>query len=220
MGGARWVLTSQPLTPSPGHLVLEVVLAEVSGLSGAAVPMCQGTLEGREAVGGGPSSRLHPALGGPPSPRLTRLSSRLATMDAKRRSPASSEMRKMYSGADTWLERCVRPGGTARGPLRGGPELGGREGGGCWGWHSPNCWMARSALQGSSSVMCTRRRWLRTRRSACRETPELEASEMMATSCRRGRAAQLPRHPPREPGHRTQEKPAPPGAPPPPSRRS
>lgn len=47
---------------------------------------------------------------------------------------------------------------------------------------SPNCWMARSALQGSSSVMCTRRRWFWTRRSAWRETPELEASEMMATS--------------------------------------
>ena len=47
---------------------------------------------------------------------------------------------------------------------------------------SPNCWMARSALQGSSSVMCTRRRWFCTRRSAWRETPELEASEMMATS--------------------------------------
>ena len=48
---------------------------------------------------------------------------------------------------------------------------------------SPNCWMARSALQGSSSVMCTRRFWFSARRSACSEIPELAASEMMATSC-------------------------------------
>ena len=48
---------------------------------------------------------------------------------------------------------------------------------------SPNCWMARSALQGSSNVMCTRRFWFNARRSACSEIPELAASEMMATSC-------------------------------------
>ena len=39
-----------------------------------------------------------------------RLSSRLETVDANRRSPASSEIRKMYCGALTWFERCVRPG--------------------------------------------------------------------------------------------------------------
>lgn len=49
---------------------------------------------------------------------------------------------------------------------------------------SPNCWMARSALQGSSRVMCTRRFWFFTRLSAWREIPELEASEMIATSYR------------------------------------
>lgn len=48
--------------------------------------------------------------------------------------------------------------------------------------HSPNCWMARSALQGNSSVMCTRRFWFFTRLSAWREIPELEASEIIATS--------------------------------------
>lgn len=47
---------------------------------------------------------------------------------------------------------------------------------------SPNCWMARSALQGSSRVMCTRRFWFFTRLSAWREIPELEASEIIATS--------------------------------------
>lgn len=123
---------------------------------------------------------------------LTRLSSRLATMEANLRSPASSDMRKMYSGAETWLDRWVRPGdrGASQGPAgpaeQGGTKASG-EGGlgrvglgrGCG---SPNCWMARSALQGSSSVMWTRRRWFWTRRSAWRETPELEASEMMATS--------------------------------------
>lgn len=83
-----------------------------------------------------------------------KLSNRLATMDANRRSPARSEMRNTYSGAFTWLLRCVRP----------------------------NCWMARSADQGSSSVMWTRRRWFRTRRSLCREMPLEAASEMMATS--------------------------------------
>lgn len=40
---------------------------------------------------------------------FTRLSSLLATMEAKRLSPANSEMRKMYSGAVTWLDRWVRP---------------------------------------------------------------------------------------------------------------
>ena len=49
---------------------------------------------------------------------------------------------------------------------------------------SPNCWIALSALQGSSSVMCTRRFWFSARRSACSEIPELAASEIMATSCR------------------------------------
>lgn len=47
---------------------------------------------------------------------------------------------------------------------------------------SPNCCMARSALQGSSSVMWTRRFWFLTRLSAWREIPELEASEIIATS--------------------------------------
>ena len=40
---------------------------------------------------------------------FTRLSSLFATMEAKRLSPANSEMRKMYSGAVTWLDRWVRP---------------------------------------------------------------------------------------------------------------
>lgn len=47
---------------------------------------------------------------------------------------------------------------------------------------SPNCCMARSALQGNSSVMCTRRFWFFTLLSAWREIPELEASEIIATS--------------------------------------
>jgi hypothetical protein len=42
--------------------------------------------------------------------------------------------------------------------------------------------MALSALQGSSSVIWTLRHWFFTRLSACREMPELAASEMMATS--------------------------------------
>lgn len=41
---------------------------------------------------------------------FTRLSNLLATMEANRLSPASSEMRKTYSGAFTWLDRWVRPG--------------------------------------------------------------------------------------------------------------
>lgn len=53
-----------------------------------------------------------------------------------------------------------------------------------WPWrlniYWPNCCIALSALQGSSSVMWTLRRWFFTRRSACREIPELAASEMMA----------------------------------------
>ena len=42
-----------------------------------------------------------------------RLSSLLATMLANLCSPASSDMRNTYSGAFTWLERWVRPGGRA-----------------------------------------------------------------------------------------------------------
>lgn len=42
--------------------------------------------------------------------------------------------------------------------------------------------MALSALQGSSKVMWTLRLWFFTRLSACREIPELAASEMMATN--------------------------------------
>lgn len=138
-----------------------------------------------------PLTSSRPAHPGPAQP-LTRLSSRLATMEANLRSPASSEMRKMYSGAETWLDRWVRPGD--RGGSQGLPQWGrtkaraglgqgqGRAGYPGEGQGSPNCWMARSALQGSSSVMWTRRRWFWTRRSAWRETPELEASEMMATS--------------------------------------
>lgn len=49
---------------------------------------------------------------------FTRLSSLFATMEAKRLSPASSEMRKMYSGAVTWLDRWVRPGRTRIQTLR------------------------------------------------------------------------------------------------------
>lgn len=43
--------------------------------------------------------------------------------------------------------------------------------------------MALSALQGSSSVMWTLLLWFFTRRSACKEIPELAASEMMAMFC-------------------------------------
>lgn len=51
-----------------------------------------------------------PQVRPPPLPHLlTRLSSRLATMEANLRSPASSEMRKTYSGAETWLDLWVRP---------------------------------------------------------------------------------------------------------------
>lgn len=41
-----------------------------------------------------------------------------------------------------------------------------------------------SALQGSSMVMCTRRRLLGTTDEACREMPVLAASLTMATSLR------------------------------------
>lgn len=47
--------------------------------------------------------------------------------------------------------------------------------------------MALSALQGSSRVMWTLRLWFFTRLSACREIPELAASEIMATNLRRER---------------------------------
>lgn len=40
---------------------------------------------------------------------LTKLSKRLATIEANLLSPAKSEIRNKYSGALTWLLRCVRP---------------------------------------------------------------------------------------------------------------
>lgn len=99
-----------PLT----YLVLEVVLAQVSGLSGAAISVGQGALSGeRRAVCDSGSSIPQHTWPSPclrPGP-LTRLSSRLATMEANLRSPASSEMRKTYSGAETWLDLWVRPEG-------------------------------------------------------------------------------------------------------------
>lgn len=55
------------------------------------------------------------------------------------------------------------------------------------GWTSvtclPNCWIALSALHGNSSVICTRRRWFIARLSACRDIPELAASDIMAMFC-------------------------------------
>lgn len=44
-----------------------------------------------------------------PTRQITKLSSLLATMEAKRCSPASSEMRNTYSGAVTWLDLWVLP---------------------------------------------------------------------------------------------------------------
>lgn len=69
---------------------------------------------------------------------LTRLSSRLATMEANLRSPASSEIRKTYSGAETWLDLWVRPEGRKvlrdwHKGLRGRDNLGRGQGA------SPNC---------------------------------------------------------------------------------
>ena len=45
---------------------------------------------------------------------------------------------------------------------------------------SPNCWIALSALQGSSSVIWTLLRWFIALLSACSEIPELAASEITA----------------------------------------
>ena len=49
-------------------------------------------------------------------------------------------------------------------------------------WLRPSCWMALSALQGSSHVKWTRRLWFEASALACREMPVLAASATMATS--------------------------------------
>ena len=49
-------------------------------------------------------------------------------------------------------------------------------------WLRPSCWMALSALQGSSQVKWTRRARLSASALACREMPVLAASDTMATS--------------------------------------
>lgn len=86
-------------------------------------------------------------------------------------------MRKIYSGAVTWFERCVRPTIHSHNisNLHDASQTHTHA-------HAPNCWMARSALHGSSKVMWTRLLRFCTRLSACREMPELAASEMMAIS--------------------------------------
>ena len=79
---------------------------------------------------------------------------RRATAEAKRASPPTVVTHSLYSGAETWLER----------------------------WLRPSCWMALSADQGSSMVRWTRRRWLATAAEAWSEMPVEAASETMATS--------------------------------------
>lgn len=67
------------------------------------------------------------------SPRVSapKLSSRRATAATNLRSPPRLELMSLKMGPVTWLDRCERP----------------------------SCWIALSALQGSSMVQCTRRRW-------------------------------------------------------------
>lgn len=125
---------------------------------------------------------------------LTKLSNLFETVEANLCSPASSEMRKTYSGAFTWFDLWVRPEReqvyivytsfqltmdkkkiysllTLRKNLRIFEDF------------LPNCWMALSALQGNSRVTCTRLFWFSARLSAWREIPELAASDIMATFC-------------------------------------
>lgn len=128
---------------------------------------------------------------------ITRLSNLLATMEANLCSPASSDIKKTYSGAVTWFDLWVLPvnkqpvydvssawnlfsDGYRRNPS-------GYRSFWCHCINSPNCCMALSALQGSSSVMWTLLLWFFTRRSACKEIPELAASDMMAMFCLRVR---------------------------------
>mmetsp|Transcript_13036 Transcript_13036/g.44557 ORF Transcript_13036/g.44557 Transcript_13036/m.44557 type:complete len:225 (-) Transcript_13036:686-1360(-) len=83
--------------------------------------------------------------------------SRLATADAKRRSPPTLEMRNLYSGAEDWFDR----------------------------WDRPSCWMDLSADQANSNVMWTRRRPAAGEpRAAWSDTPVDAASEMIATCFR------------------------------------
>lgn len=127
---------------------------------------------------------------------VTRLSNLLATMEANLCSPASSDIKKTYSGAVTWFDLWVLPVNKWQvGNLSLAIRLKltlwrvQKESSclriiifySCINW--PNCWMALSALQGSSSVMWTLLLWFFTRRSACKEIPELAASEMMAMFC-------------------------------------
>ncbi len=49
-------------------------------------------------------------------------------------------------------------------------------------WLRPSCWMALSALQGSSHVKCTRRLWFAASALACSEMPVLAASDTIATT--------------------------------------
>ena len=90
------------------------------------------------------------------SPRVSapRDWSLLATAAAKRRSPPRLVEHITYIGPDVWLLLWVRP----------------------------SCWIALSALHGSSMVTWTLRRWFGSSLRAWREMPVDAASEMMATS--------------------------------------
>ena len=70
-----------------------------------------------------PAARRSPRVSAPSDCR------RLATADAKRRSPPIEVMSSLNSGAEVWFDR----------------------------WLRPICWTAWSAAQGSCNVMCTRR---------------------------------------------------------------
>ena len=182
---------SSPGPPPLGYLVLKVVLAQVTGLGGSAVPVGQSPLPrmGKAVTRCprvAPPCALRPPQGA--SPPSSPGPSRPPTHQALQ--PLGHDGRKPALPGQLRDEEDVLRRGDLVGAV--GPAwrqkglLGTRQapgwGGLGWGRGSPNCWMARSALQGSSSVMCTLRRWFGTRRSAWREMPELEASEMMATS--------------------------------------
>ena len=130
---------------------------------------------------------------------LTKLSNLFETVEANLCSPASSEMRKTYSGAFTWFDLWVRPEREQVYIVYTSFQLTMDYKKYIVGWHwenlsifenfLPNCWMALSALQGNSRVTCTRLFWFSARLSAWREIPELAASDIMATFCQQMKAS-------------------------------
>lgn len=98
------------------YLIVKVEPAQISRFCCSSVTMCKCPLAKHKIPGQviiNPSQKLantdHLWHSPNTTQKLTKLSSLLATIDANLCSPASSDIKKTYSGAVTWFDLCVLP---------------------------------------------------------------------------------------------------------------